>query len=144
MWNPSSGRRRLAHKLTAVLGATAIALPVAGVAKAATAQTAVTKVVTKKLAGSEAVAGEWGSVTINVTLRTTTRSGKTTKKYTDLGGSYTYHTGRSQLIMSQALPLLRQEFLKAQSANIQMISGATMTSQAFEESLQSALRKASK
>ena len=43
--------------------------------------------------------------------------------------------------MSQALPLLRQEFLKAQSANVEMISGATDTSQAFAESLQSALAK---
>ena len=65
-------------------------------------------------------------------------------KYTDLGGQYSYHTSRSQYIMSQALPLLRQEFLSAQSAKIQMISGATFTSQAFEQSLQSALLKAKK
>jgi uncharacterized protein with FMN-binding domain len=140
MWNTNSGR----HKLTAALGATAIALPAAGVARAATTQAAATKVVTKKFAGQQATAGQWGSVTISVTLRTTKTAGKTTKKYTDLGGNYTYHTGRSQFIMAQALPLLRQEFLKAQSANIQMISGATYTSQAFEQSLQSALLKASK
>ena len=63
-------------------------------------------------------------------------------RYTDLGGSYSYHTSRSQFIMSQALPLLRQEFLTAQSANIQMVSGATYTSEAFLQSLQSALLKA--
>ena len=63
-------------------------------------------------------------------------------RYTDLGGSYTYHTSRSQFIMSQALPQLRQEFLTAQSANVQMVSGATYTSQAFVQSLQSALLKA--
>ena len=44
--------------------------------------------------------------------------------------------------MSQSLPLLRQEFLQAQSANVQTVSGATYTSQAFEQSLQSALAKA--
>ena len=46
--------------------------------------------------------------------------------------------------MSQSLPYLRQEFLSAQSANIQGVSGATDTSQAFEQSLQSALLKLSK
>jgi uncharacterized protein with FMN-binding domain len=44
--------------------------------------------------------------------------------------------------MSQALPLLRQEFLAAQNARIQLVSGATLTSQAFIHSLQSALLKA--
>ena len=34
-----------------------------------------------------------------------------TRKYLDLGGNFTYHTSRSQFIMSQALPQLRQEFL---------------------------------
>ena len=65
-----------------------------------------------------------------------------TRKFSDLGGGYTYHTSRSQFIMSQALPILRQEFLAAQSAKIQMVSGATYTSQAFIQSLQSALLKA--
>ena len=70
---------------------------------------------------------------MKVTVRLTTKPGakKTTVKYVDLGGSYSYHTDRSQYIMSQALPLLRQEFLAAQSANVEMISGATDTSQAF-------------
>ena len=44
--------------------------------------------------------------------------------------------------MSQALPILRQEFLTAQSAKIQAVSGATLTSEAFVRSLQSALLKA--
>ncbi len=46
--------------------------------------------------------------------------------------------------MSQSLPYLRQEFLSGQSANVQQVSGATYTSQAFEQSLQSALLKLSK
>ena len=81
---------------------------------------------------------------IVVTARITTSGGKTTMRYTDLGGSYSYHTDRSQYIMSQSLPYLRQEFLSAQSANIQQVSGATDTSTAFEQSLQSALLKLSK
>lgn len=46
---------------------------------------------------------------------------------------------RSQQIDDQALPILRSEALSAQSANVQGVSGATYTSQAFETSLQGAL-----
>jgi uncharacterized protein with FMN-binding domain len=47
----------------------------------------------------------------------------------------------SQQLASQAIPTLRSEVLAAQSANIQAVSGATYTSQAYEQSLQSALDK---
>ena len=97
------------------------------------------KTVTRKVSGAVAQADRWGTVQINVTARITIAGRKTTIHYTDLGGSY--HTDRSQFIMSQALPLLRQEFLSRQSANIQNVSGARYTSQAFEQSLQSALLK---
>jgi uncharacterized protein with FMN-binding domain len=136
----------LRRTLTIVLSVAVIAMPAAGLAEAATAKAAAKKpvVVTKKLTGTSAQADRWGTVTVYVLVRTTTVPGskKVTKKYVDLGGSYTYHTDRSQFIMSQSLPLLRQEFLKAQSANVSMISGATYTSQAFAQSLQSALAKA--
>ena len=85
---------------------------------------------------------QWGSVQVNITLKTTIAGKKVTRRFTDLGGTYSYHTSRSQYIMSQALPILRQEFLAAQSAKIQNVSGATYTSQAFAQSLQSALLKA--
>ena len=45
-------------------------------------------------------------------------------------------------INSQAMPYLKQEALQAQSANVDIVSGATDTSQAFIESLQAALEKA--
>ena len=45
-------------------------------------------------------------------------------------------------INSQAMPYLKQEALQSQSANVDIVSGATDTSQAFIESLQSALEKA--
>jgi uncharacterized protein with FMN-binding domain len=96
---------------------------------------------TQKVLGATAQADRWGSVQISVTARITVTGGKKTVRYTDLGGSYSYHTDRSQFIMSQALPLLRQEFLSAQSPNVQMVAGATYTSEAFEQSLQSALDK---
>jgi uncharacterized protein with FMN-binding domain len=133
-------------KLAAALSALTVAVPV-GQAVAATrdvAKSEAKKTVTRKLVGTTATAGQWGSVQTVITARITTQGGKKTIHYTDLGGRYTYHTSRSQYIMSQSLPYLRQEFLQAQSANIQTVSGATLTSQAFEQSLQSALLKLSK
>lgn len=46
-------------------------------------------------------------------------------------------------INRQALPMLRDEAITAQSANVDIISGATLTSKAFIQSLGGALRKAS-
>jgi uncharacterized protein with FMN-binding domain len=45
-------------------------------------------------------------------------------------------------INDQALPILTQETTAAQSAHIDMVSGATVTSTGYLESLQSALDKA--
>ena len=46
-------------------------------------------------------------------------------------------------INRQALPMLRDEAISAQSANVDIISGATLTSRAFIQSLGGALKKAS-
>ena len=56
----------------------------------------------------------------------------------------TYPTGsfRDQQINSQAIPLLIQETLAAQSSNIQGVGGASYTSQGWYTSLVSALAKA--
>lgn len=45
-------------------------------------------------------------------------------------------------INSQAMPYLQQEAIQAQSANVDIVSGATETSGAFIQSLQSALNQA--
>lgn len=50
--------------------------------------------------------------------------------------------GRSPFLEQTAVPVLRRETLKAQSARIQLVSGATETSEAFITSLQSALKRA--
>jgi uncharacterized protein with FMN-binding domain len=47
---------------------------------------------------------------------------------------------RSEEIDQQSIPILEQEATAAQSANIQGVSGASYTSQGFEQSLQAALR----
>lgn len=46
-------------------------------------------------------------------------------------------------INRQALPMLRDEAIRAQSARVDIISGATLTSRAFIQSLRGALKKAS-
>lgn len=48
---------------------------------------------------------------------------------------------RSQYIDQQAIPILEQEVIKAQSANIQGVSGASYTSAGFDQSLQKALHQ---
>jgi uncharacterized protein with FMN-binding domain len=52
----------------------------------------------------------------------------------DDGGSQ-----RSQFIDQQSIPVLIQETMQAQSANIQGVSGASYTSAGFQQSLQAAL-----
>ena len=48
----------------------------------------------------------------------------------------------SRYINGQAMPMLAQEAIAAQSAQVNGISGATFTSQAFQQSLRSALMQA--
>jgi uncharacterized protein with FMN-binding domain len=48
----------------------------------------------------------------------------------------------SVIINQQATPYLKQEAIQSQSSNVQIISGATFTSQAFQQSLQVALSQA--
>jgi len=56
--------------------------------------------------------------------------------------TYPQNSGRDRQINSQAIPLLIQETLQAQSANIQGVGGASYTSQGWYDSLVSALKKA--
>ncbi len=48
----------------------------------------------------------------------------------------------SQRINSIAIPYLQQEAISAQNANVDIITGATLTSEGFQQSLQSALSQA--
>lgn len=75
----------------------------------------------------------------NVQVSATISGGKITNvkflQYPD-----THQTSVS--INQQAMPYLKQEAIQAQSSNVQVISGATFTSQAFQQSLQAALSQA--
>jgi uncharacterized protein with FMN-binding domain len=55
---------------------------------------------------------------------------------------YPYENQKDQEINSRALPILIQETLDQQSADVDMVSGATVTSNGYRESLQSALDQA--
>jgi len=55
---------------------------------------------------------------------------------------YPQSNGKDQQINAYALPILVQDTLSAQSANIDMVSGATVTSGGYVQSLQAALDEA--
>lgn len=55
---------------------------------------------------------------------------------------YPNHRRTSERINSQAMPWLQQEAIQAQSAQVDLISGATLTSEAFVASLRVALASA--
>ncbi|MEA2609952.1 MAG: hypothetical protein QOJ75_2195 [Chloroflexota bacterium] len=102
----------------------ATAAPSSGSSKAATNET---------LTGST-VSTRYGDVQVQVTIS---------------NGSITAVTalqlpsgGRSGQISSYVEPILSSEAMTAQSANIDVVSGATYTSEAYQNSLQSALDKA--
>jgi len=133
--------------ITTLLTVGVLALPVAQQAGAAVKTTK--KVVTRKFAGAAYQADRWGSLQVTITVRKTTTGTagkrKVTRKITAVSvPTYPNHTDRSVYINSQALPILKSEALKAQSANINLVSGASDSSQAFAESLQSAILRAKK
>ncbi len=55
---------------------------------------------------------------------------------------YPHDRGTSIEINSQAMPYLKQEAIQVQNANVDIISGATDSSLAFRQSLQTALNQA--
>lgn len=74
-----------------------------------------------------------------VQVRATVSGGK----LTDIAVLQVPDSGRyEEQIVSVALPILRSEALSKQSANIDIVSGATFTSQGYSQSLQSALDQA--
>jgi len=84
-------------------------------------------------ATGQSVNYHYGILSVSVTV-----SGK---KITKVGIASLNDGGnfRSQSIDQQSIPILEQQAIQAQSANIQGVSGASYTSAGFEQSLQSAL-----
>ena len=89
-----------------------------------------TTTTSRKIAGS-AVQTPFGPVQVQVTVQGT--------KIISVSALQSPQGGRSSEISRQAVPYLVQQTLAAQSANVQGVSGATYTSDAWAQSLQSAL-----
>jgi uncharacterized protein with FMN-binding domain len=142
--------RRTARALSTLA---VLALPLANVtarAVAATATAAKKKTVWRKVTGPQAQADRWGYVEVTLVVKkTTTTTGGKTKVTRRITGApvpvYPDHTGRSVFISQNAIPVLIGEVLHAQmNPHIDLVSGATYTSEAFIQSLQAAIVKAKK
>ena len=55
---------------------------------------------------------------------------------------YPNSPGHTSRVSAMALPILKQEAIQAQSANVDVVSGATQDTQSFQESLSDALNQA--
>ena len=90
---------------------------------------------TAKTVTGPAVSTRWGPVQVEITVDGST--------ITDVSVvQYPQGNGRDRQINSYALPMLVKDTLDAQSADIDMITGATVTSTGYVQSLQAALDQA--
>ena len=128
-----SARRSL---LTLTMAATiAVPLSTAAIpAYASSRASIVSLAASRTYNGSVQQMDRWGPIEVSIVV--------SNKKITRVIVSATAHTGRSVQIQNAAIPLLKSETLKAQSANIDGVSGATLTSGAYERSLDAALSAA--
>ena len=104
--------------------------PTATASPTPTAQSSATKTYT-----GDAVDTRWGPVQVQITVT----GGKVTAAQ---AVQYPNGNGRDAEINSYALPVLSQEAVQKQSAQIDTVSGATVTSDGYLQSLQSALDQA--
>jgi uncharacterized protein with FMN-binding domain len=93
-----------------------------------------TAAVTRTVDGS-VIDTRYGPVQVRVTLQGT-------RIVNVLALQLPFDHPRSNQISQQAAPLLRSEVLQAQSARIQLLSGASYTSEGYAESVQAALDRA--
>jgi uncharacterized protein with FMN-binding domain len=80
----------------------------------------------------DVVQTRFGTVQVQITVKAGQITDVTALKLTDA-------EGRSVQISNYAAPVLRDEVLQAQSADVQTVGGATVTSDAYLTSLQAAL-----
>ncbi|MDQ0862425.1 FMN-binding protein [Arthrobacter globiformis] len=80
----------------------------------------------------DVVQTRFGTVQVRITVKAGQITDVTALKLTDA-------EGRSAQISNYAAPILRSEVLQAQSADVQTVGGATVTSDAYLTSLQAAL-----
>jgi uncharacterized protein with FMN-binding domain len=106
--------------------------PIAATAPATTGGTSGSGATGGKTYTGSVASTRWGDVQVVITV--------TDGKITDVQVPvYPTENRRDQEINEYALPALRQEVLTAQSADVDTVSGATVTSDGYLESLQAAL-----
>jgi uncharacterized protein with FMN-binding domain len=128
---PSSGSGTSADSgETSSAAAPTTASPASSASPESSTAVAATSTVTGDVASTR-----WGPVQVELTIA----DGKITDAQVT---QYPNGNGRDQQINSYALPILVQETIQAQSAQIDMVSGATVTSEGYLTSLQSALDQA--
>jgi uncharacterized protein with FMN-binding domain len=120
-------RSAIYPSIPALVFAGATALPV-GSALAASSKSHIYKGPTENT--------QYGPVQVSIVVKS--------KKITQVNVSNSPDSARGQIIQGQAIPILKQETLKAQSANVNLVSGATQTSEGYIQSLQAAVKAAHK
>jgi len=115
-------------QITRFVAATAALAPLAALPAAAGAAAS-----THTYRGS-GVTMRWGTVQVTISV-----SGR---RVVAVNATYPTERPRSVFINHGAIPVLRRETLQAQSAHINAVGGATLTSGAFATSLQAALSAA--
>lgn len=101
----------------------------------AASSTAPAKTSAAKTVTGDSVDTRWGPVQVQITVQNGTITAVNAIVYPE-------NNPRDEQINAYAIPALNQEALSAKSAQIDMVSGATYTSQGYIGSLQSALDKA--
>ena len=123
-----------------VTGGDTASTPVGGTAAAPSGGTSAPSTPDTASAGAVTVTGSvaqtrWGPVQVRITVAD--------GRITDVSVvQYPHENGKDVQINARALPVLIDETISAQSADIDMVSGATITSEGYVESLQSALDQA--
>jgi uncharacterized protein with FMN-binding domain len=129
----STGTQATATTSTQTVPTTSAAT--APTASTQTASTAATAASTVQAFNGDAIDTRYGPVQVQVQITDGAISEVAVVQYPDFDG-------KSVRINSRALPTLRSEALTAQSANIDTVSGATYTSEAYARSLQAAIDQA--
>ena len=115
-------------------GSTATPAPTASSGSTSPGPSATTAATPRTYTG-DSVDTRWGPVQVQVTV--------VAGKITDATAAvYPQGNQRDVEINSYALPVLHDEVLSAQSSDIDMVSGATVTSEGYQQSLQDALDQA--
>jgi uncharacterized protein with FMN-binding domain len=129
--SPVAGGSPTGSSTTTAAGAGPSPTPAAG---SSTATTPSTIAAVRQYTGS-AVTNRYGTVQVRITVR---GSALTDVVALQLPGDRAH----SQRLSAEAGPILRSEALRAQAARVDVVSGATFTSESYAQSLQSALDQA--